>query len=758
MSVTTLSQYHVDDDHNLKHAPKKRTYIIHMDESNKPTVFNDHLNWYDSSLKSVSDSANMLYTYTHVIHGFSTRLSPKEAELLKKQPGVVSVVPEIRYELHTTGTPEFLGLGNTKAFLSGSDKLSNLVIGVLDTGVWPESQSYHDEGFGPIPSSWKGKCEVGPNFNSSSCNKKLVGARFFYRGYEERTGRRLDENSDSKSPRDEGGHGTHTSTTAAGSAVSGANLFGYASGTASGMAPTARVAAYKVCWNGGCYGSDVIAAVDKAIQDGVHVLSMSFGGAAHEYYADSVAIAAFAAAARGIVVSASAGNGGPRSRSLSNVAPWFITVGAGTIDRDFPGYVRLGNGKLFEGISSLYPGKPLQGEWISIVDGYNASEKTEDGAYCLPGSLVPEKVAGKIVICNRGGNTRAQKSLVVKDSRGAAMIFVNDRRSYKEELVTDADFVPTIALSLKKGDAIRSYLNSVANPIATIVVEGTKLAVQPSPVVATFSSRGPNSVTPEVLKPDVLAPGVNILAAWTGKVGPTGLHSDTRQVSFNIISGTSMSCPHVTGLAALIKSVHPEWSPAAIKSALMTTAYWTYKNGETIQDAVTGNPATPFDYGAGHVDPVAALDPGLVYDLTLQDYIWFLCVSDYTTEQIKTVTNRNVNCKYAKRKYSLQSFNYPSFAVPFEYGADNASTTVKYTRILTNVGAPATYKVVVSQVESVKISVNPESLTFVKANQKLAYTVTFAAGSKPSTTSQFARLEWSDGKHIVGSPIAFTWS
>ena len=168
-----------------------------MDKSNKPPVFDDHFKWYDSSLKSVSHSANMVYTYNHVIHGFSTRLSEKEAESLKKQPGVVSVIPQIRYELHTTRSPEFLGLSNMTLFSSGSDKLSDLVIGFLDTGVWPESQSYNDRGLDPIPRSWKGECEVGRNFNSSSCNRKLIGARFFYKGYEQETGP-VDEKVESK--------------------------------------------------------------------------------------------------------------------------------------------------------------------------------------------------------------------------------------------------------------------------------------------------------------------------------------------------------------------------------------------------------------------------------------------------------------------------------------------------------------------------------------------------------------------------------
>ncbi|PON54259.1 Peptidase S8, subtilisin-related [Parasponia andersonii] len=386
----------------------------------------------------------------------------------------------------------------------------------------------------------------------------------------------------------------------------------------------------------------------------------------------------------GILVSTSAGNDGPQRWTLSNLAPWMITSGAGTIDRDFPSYVTLGNGETFKGVESLYKGKPLSDGFIPIVyaeDEFDSLEGFRENS---------------------------------------------DLQSGKE-LVTDSDFMPSVAVSLKTGNKIKGCLNSVSNPTTNIVLKGTKLGVQPSPIVAAFSSRRATVITPEIVKPNVLAPGVNILAGWSGAIGPTKLDQDKRRVSFNIISGTSLACPHVTGLAALVKSVHPEWSPAAIKSAFMTTAYSTYKNGETIQDVVTGSPVTPFDYGCGHVDPVAALDPGLVYDITVEDYIRFLCASNYTKKQIKTVTKRDFNCNYAERKYSAGDLNYPSIAVPLKHGGDNGSTTV----------------------DSVNISVKPESLTFNEANERLTYTVTFTAGSMPKGTARFARLEWSDGKILL---------
>ncbi|KDP32042.1 hypothetical protein JCGZ_12503 [Jatropha curcas] len=734
----------------------KKTYIVHMAKSQMPASFEQHVHWYDSSLKSVSGSAQMLYFYDNAIHGFSTRLTPEEAELLENQPGILSVLPELRYELHTTRSPEFLGLDKSADMFPQSDSVGDVIIGVLDTGVWPESKSFADTGLGPVPATWKGQCESGTNFTSANCNRKLIGARFFGNGYEATLGP-IDESKESKSPRDDDGHGTHTASAAGGSVVEGASLFGYAAGTARGMATHARVAVYKVCWLGGCFSSDILAAMDKAIADGVNVLSMSLGGGMSDYYKDSVAIGAFAAMEKGILVSCSAGNAGPTSYSLSNVAPWITTVGAGTLDRDFPAFVSLGNGRNYSGVS-LFKGSNLPGKLLPFVYAGNASNST-NGNLCMMDSLIPEKVAGKLVLCDRGVNARVQKGAVVKEAGGLGMVLANTAAN-GEELVADAHLLPATSVGQKNGDLIKSYLSSDSNPTATILFEGTKVGIQPSPVVAAFSSRGPNSITPDILKPDLIAPGVNILAGWSGSVGPTGLSTDPRRVEFNIISGTSMSCPHVSGLAALLKAAHPDWSPAAIRSALMTTAYVAYKNGQKLKDTASGKDSTPFDHGAGHVDPVSALDPGLVYDLTSEDYLSFLCALNYTASQITSLARRRFSCD-SNKKYSLNDFNYPSFAVNFDTTQmiNGGSSVAKYTRTLTNVVGAGTYKASISgQLTGVKISVNPQVLNFSQAKEKKTFTVTVTGSSLPINTNAFARLEWSDGKHVVGSPIAVSWT
>ncbi|KAG4973181.1 hypothetical protein JHK87_030002 [Glycine soja] len=725
-----------------------------MAKSKMPASFNHHSVWYKSIMKSISNSTEMLYTYDNTIHGLSTRLTLEEARLLKSQTGILKVLPEKIYKPLTTRTPKFLGLDKIADMFPKSNEASDIVIGLLDTGVWPESKSFEDTGLGPIPSSWKGKCESGDNFTTLNCNKKLIGARFFLKGYEASMGP-LNATNQFRSPRDADGHGTHTASTAAGSAVKGASLFGYASGTARGMASRARVAVYKVCWGDTCAVSDILAAMDAAISDNVNVISASLGGGAIDYDEENLAIGAFAAMEKGIVVSCAAGNTGPDSSSLQNIAPWMITVGAGTLDRDFPVNVNLGNGQNYSGVS-IYDGKFSRHTLVPLIYAGNASAKI-GAELCETDSLDPKKVKGKIVLCDRGNSSRVEKGLVVKSAGGVGMVLANSE-SDGEELVADAHLLPTTAVGFKAGKLIKLYLQDARKPTSRLMFEGTKVGIEPSPVVAAFSSRGPNPITPEVLKPDFIAPGVNILAAFTKLVGPTNLDQDDRRVDFNIISGTSMACPHASGIAALIKSFHPDWSPAAIRSALMTTAHTTYNNGKKLLDSATNGPSTPFEVGAGHVNPVAALNPGLVYDLAVDDYLNFLCALNYTPDRIEVVARRKFRCN-AHKHYSVTDLNYPSFGVVFKPKVGGSGATiVKHKRTLTNVGDAGTYKVSVTvDISSVKIAVEPNVLSFNK-NEKKSYTITFTvSGPPPPSNFGFGRLEWSNGKNVVGSPISITW-
>lgn len=705
-----------------------------------------------------SPRPRLIYSYAHAATGIAARLTPEQAEHVAAQPGVLVVHPDQARHLHTTHTPEFLHLNQATGLLPvASGAASSVVVGVLDTGIYPIGRGSFapTTGLGPPHTSFSGGCVSTGSFNASAyCNNKLVGAKFFYKGYEAALGHAIDETKESKSPLDTEGHGTHTASTAAGSPVTAAGFFDYARGQAVGMAPGARIAAYKICWKSGCFDSDILAAMDEAVADGVDVISLSVGanGYAPSFFRDSIAIGAFRAVSVGIVVSCSAGNSGPGEYTAVNIAPWILTVGASTIDREFPADVVLGDGRVYGGVS-LYAGDPLNSTQLPVVYAGDCGSRL-----CSLGQLDPEKVAGKIVLCERGGNARVEKGGAVKLAGGAGMILANTEES-GEELIADSHLVPATMVGQKFGDKIKYYVQNDLSPTATIVFRGTVIGKSPSaPRVAAFSSRGPNYRSREILKPDVIAPGVNILAAWTGDAPPTDLDIDPRRVEFNIISGTSMSCPHVSGLAALLHQAHPDWSPAAIKSAFMTTAYNVDNSEEIIKDLSTGFDSTPFVRGAGHVDPNRALDPGLVYDAGTDDYIAFLCTLGYSPSVISIFTRdgsvANCSTKFAR----TGDLNYPAFAVVFSSYQDS----VTYHRVVRNVGsdASAVYEVKIDSPSGVDVTVNPSKLVFDDKHPSLAYEITLTVSGNPVIVDEkytFGLITWSDGLHDVTSAIAVTW-
>ncbi|GFP99315.1 subtilisin-like protease, partial [Phtheirospermum japonicum] len=277
--------------------------------------------------------------------GFSAKLSEQHLESLKGVDGFLSASRDELHTLHTTHSPQFLGLREGQGLWSAGNLSSDVIIGLVDTGIWPEHPSFNDSGLSPVPRRWKGKCQAGTKFTASNCNRKLIGAAAFFKGYE--------------SARDSIGHGTHTASTAGGNLVGRANIFGRANGTAAGMRYTARIAAYKACYESGCFGSDILAAMEQAVKDGVDVLSLSLGGAARPYYDSAVAIGAFGVIRNGVIVSTSAGNSGPNSYTVGNVAPWLMTVAASSTDRSFLAQLRLGDGQISSG-ASLFPGKPTK--------------------------------------------------------------------------------------------------------------------------------------------------------------------------------------------------------------------------------------------------------------------------------------------------------------------------------------------------------------------------------------------------------------
>lgn len=744
----------------------KQTYIIHMDKT-KITASDHTLGnakpWYELMMDSMHEILSqeeedmspleLLYIYKTTISGFAAQLSTKQVQSLKRLNGFLSATPDEMLSLHITRTPQFLGLHLGEGLWNAPILASDVIIGIVDTGIWPEHVSFKDSSISQVPSRWKGTCEEGTKFSVANCNKKLIGARAFYKGYETIVGR-INETVEYRSPRDFNGHGTHTASTAAGNLVHNANFLGMAKGLASGMSYTSRIAAYKACWRRGCTNSDLLAAIDRAVADGVDMLSLSLGGFPKPYYSDNIAIASFGAVQNGVFVSCSAGNSGPFSSSVSNAAPWIMTVAASYIDRSFPTTVKLGNGKTFEG-SSLYSGKRTK--QLPLV--YASTAGGQGAQFCINDSLVPKLVKGKIVACEQGINSRAEKEEQVKNAGGAGMLLLN-AEIYGEELLADSHTLPATSLGASAGKAIKNYVRLNKNPTASIMFRGTVYG-NIAPVMAAFSSRGPSFFGQDVIKPDITAPGVNILAAWPPKTIPSLLKNknDKRSILFNIISGTSMSCPHVSGLAALLKSIHKDWSPAAIKSALMTTAYVLNSKRAPIADIASNSSkaATPFAFGSGHVNPKCASDPGLIYDITSEDYLNYLCSLNYNSTQIALLSRGNFTCP---NNAFLQpgDLNYPSFAVLLDQNASNTSVT--YKRTVTNVGTPmSTYVVQVDEPNGVSVTVEPKCLKFKNLGEKLSYNVRFNAlrRTKSSSNFSFGSLVWMSEFYTVRSPIAVTW-
>ncbi|CAN6812385.1 unnamed protein product [Brassica oleracea] len=694
----------------------------------------------------------IFYSYTKHINGFAAHLDHDLASAISKHPEVVSVFPNKALKLHTTRSWDFMGLEHNSYVPSSSIWRKarfgeDSIIANLDTGVWPESKSFSDEGLGPIPSRWKGICQNQKDA-TFHCNRKLIGARYFHKGYAAAVG---PLNSSFDSPRDIDGHGSHTLSTAGGAFVPGANVFGQGNGTAKGGSPRARVAAYKVCWppvrGNECYDADVLAAFDAAIHDGADVISVSLGGEPASFFNDSVAIGSFHAAKKGIVVVCSAGNSGPADSTVSNVAPWQITVGASTMDREFASNLILGNGKHYKG-QSLAPSSLPHAKFYPIIAASEAKAKNvtaSDAQLCKIGSLDPQKAKGKILVCLRGINGRVEKGRAVALAGGVGMVLENTNAT-GNDLTADPHVLPATQISFKDSLALSRYISQTKKPIAHITPSRTVLGTKQAPVMAAFSSKGPSSVAPEILKPDITAPGVSVIAAYTGAVSPTNEKFDPRRLLFNAVSGTSMSCPHVSGIAGLLKTRYPSWSPAAIRSAIMTTA--------TTMDDIPGPilnstymKATPFSFGAGHVRPNLAVNPGLVYDSGIKDYLNFLCSLGYNASQISVFSGKNFAC--SSRKASLYNLNYPSITVP-----NLSSSKVTVSRTVKNVGRPSTYTVRVNNPEGVYVAVKPTSLNFTKVGEQKTFKVTIAKRKgKVAKGYVFGDLVWSDKKHRVRSPI-----
>ncbi|KAF3433597.1 hypothetical protein FNV43_RR24699 [Rhamnella rubrinervis] len=702
-------------------------YIVYMGDRPKEEVSTPslHLNMLQkviSSNNNIPPAGSLLHSYRRSFNGFSAKLTKEEAEKMADMEGVVSVFPNQKLELHTTKSWDFIGFPQN---VKRSTVESDVIIGVFDTGIWPESESFDDKGLGPPPAKWKGTCQVSSNF---TCNKKIVGAKYY------RSEGTIVE-GDIMSPRDTDGHGTHTASTAAGALVNMASQSGFGLGTARGGVPSARIAVYKVCWADGCDDADILAAFDDAIADGVDIISASIGGGPTDYFKSAMAIGSFHATRKGILTSNSAGNRGPQPSTLTNFAPWSLSVAASTIDRTFSTKVRLGNDHIYEGLS--INSFDLKNQTFPLIYGGDAANTSDpfsssNARYCSTDSLDKNLVKGKIVLCDQ--LTSGRGPLLA----GAVGFLMQDRQA--RDLASSFP-LPASLLSADQGSDIYKYINSSREPIGTID-KSNEVNDKLAPYITAFSSRGPNPISPKILKPDLAAPGVYILAAWPPIAPVSSIEEDDRVYKFYMLSGTSMACPHATAAAAYVKSFQPSWSPAAIKSSLLTTA-------KPMRSDL--NPEAEFAYGSGLLNPLKAPFPGLIYDIDELDYVKFLCGEGYTTKLLQIVTgNNSISCSEVNINGTVNELNYPSFTISTSL---SESFSYVFHRTVTNVGSPtSTYKANLVAPLGINITVEPSVLTFTSLNQKQSFMLKIQGKTDKVVVS--ASLLWDDGANfLVRSPI-----
>ncbi len=667
----------------------------------------DHLAQVESTFEATAAKAVTKAQVTNhfdvILGGVSMLVPADQVSALAKLPGVKAVYPDELLQLDTDSSPQFIGAPSTWNQMGGQENAGEgVVVGVIDTGIWPEHPSFSDpdpsgKPYAPL-ASWHGtRCEFGsaiPGDVPFTCNNKLVGAARFMATYSALQTLLPDEY---RSARDDDGHGTHTSSTSAGNAKVAASIFGIPRGTISGIAPRARVAMYKVCGFNGCYGSDSAAAVQQAIRDGVNVINFSISGGANSY-ADVVSLAFLDAFNAGVFVAASAGNSGPGADTTDHREPWVTTVAASTQVRAFQNTLTVtgdgGASLTLKGTSITAGVGPAP---VFVPTGSTAAVQCDT-------PLAAGSVAGQIVVCKRGNTGRAQKGYNVLQGGAAGMILYNQSTAVTD-VETDNHFLPVSHIQFVDGQALLSFIAANTNVQATLT-QGVKVSAQ-GDVMASFSSRGGPGQSLGVSKPDVTAPGVQILAGASPQhlaaaedpaLGPQG-------ELFQAIAGTSMSSPHVAGAGALLKSLNPSWTPAQIKSALMLTA----KTKVVKEDGVT--PANAFDDGSGRIDLSKAWAAGLTMNATGADYL--------------------------AHQNDLWNANYPSLYVPVMPGIITVQRTVHNEKPY-----QIWWRLWVTAPKDVKVTV-PAKI-FLPADGDATFDITVDARNVPLGETRFATLNMAD--------------
>ena len=565
-----------------------------------------------ADLSTAIPGSEVTRSFELIVGGVSALVPRDDLDAVQDIAGVRAVYLDELHQLDTEVSPDFIGATQLWEDLGGSTEAGEgVIVGVVDSGIWPEHPSVADPDpsgtpYPEPPDHWQGSgtgegCDFGNTAHNADdapyeCDNKLIGAYNFTDTYTAVVGLLPTEFD---SARDSNGHGTHTLTTSAGNAGVAAEIYDIPRGEVSGIAPRAHVVAYKACGVDGCFGSDTTAAIQQAVADGVDVVNYSISGG-NDPYADATSLAMLDAYNAGTLVVPSAGNSGPNPETVAHREPWSLTVGASTSDRHFISTVDL----------VADDGEVLQLEGASVTDGISTSTPVvlAPSIGCLT-PFPPGTFDGEIVICERGGIARVAKSFNVAVGGAGGLLLYNPTA---QGLSTDNHFIPSVHLENDSGDALTAFMGSHTGVTATFT-QGVATQVQ-GDVMAPFSSRGGPAQPLGISKPDVTAPGVQILAGMTPL--PEDQDGGAPGQLFQSIQGTSMSAPHATGAVALLRDARPDWDPGEVKSALMMSAL---TEGVTKEDGVT--PADAFDFGSGRILPADAASATMTISATGDDFL-----------------------------------------------------------------------------------------------------------------------------------------
>ncbi|CAI5493359.1 unnamed protein product [Closterium sp. Naga37s-1] len=686
--------------------------------------------------------SDLLYSYTYLSNAFCVSLTPSQLHRLKRHPAVDRIEPSRSLAPLTTITPAFLNLSSIVwKGLGGANRAGeNVIIGVVDSGIWPEHPAFSGRGYLRPKRTWRGKCAATKDFKATSCNNKIIAAQFFSAAY-------LKANKgypkgEYASPRDSTGHGTWCAGAAAGNSNIPVSMSPRSRviGRMSGMAPRARIAVYKAVWGGESSVGDVMAAVEQAVRDGVDVLLLPIGSTDDDYFNSAFLLRAVQA---GVFVVAAAGNegmapGAKQQRTLANVSPYIFTVAASGVPREWQAKVTLGDGKWYAGITQQ--GGDLQTTTnLPLVDAKmagTAKALPQEAEQCRMGTLDPAKVIGAAVLCWHGGVSLEEKALTVQTAGGKAVLLVVQSPRQYVRSVTGA--FPGVTFGMTISQAIKDFLKNDSNTKPTVSISPILYTLPKgtlAPVMAYFSSSGPPldpwismpknpTVTNEILKPDITAPGLALLSSTNA--------GNAASPGFKLDSGTSAAASVAAGVAALLIQKYPRWTPGMVKSAMMTSASVKDMWGKGIR-SWDWTYASPWQFGSGHITPGKSINPGLVYDVRAANYINFLAGLDEKKAKAAFPAA-------ALSPIETYNLNQPNIAM------GRMKKTVNVTRWVTNVEfKTSTYKVYLVKPDGVSVSVAPSKLT-LRPGQRAAYNVTIIPKAIQKNFT-FGSITWKDGVH-----------